>query len=178
MATCIADSSSNSATPYHPGAHPTIWKIPTTGKVFVIAALAAACSLPGFAVLGEDVSSVQADRVHINASMRVMPGQSYTIHELRSAAGVVVREYASASGKIFAVSWQGPTLPDMKQLLGSYFEEFQKAAQAQNRPGGHSPLIIQHPGLVVELGGHMRSFVGRAYLADQMPSEVRNEEIR
>jgi hypothetical protein len=31
---------------------------------------------------------------------------------------------------------------------------------------------------VVELGGHMRSFVGRAYLSDQMPSEVSNQEIR
>ncbi len=124
------------------------------------------------------MSSVQADRVHSDASIRVMPAQNYTVHELRSATGVVVREYASASGKIFAVSWQGPTLPDMKQLLGSYFEEFQKAAQAHSRPGGHSPLIIQHPGLVVELGGHMRSFVGRAYLADQMPSEVSSEEVR
>ena len=147
--------------------------------MFVFAVLAAAaCSLPAFAVLGEDVSSVQADRVHSNASMRVTTAQNYTIHELRSATGVVVREYASASGKIFAVSWQGPTLPDMKQLLGSYFEEFQKAAQSQTRPGGHSPLIIQHPGFVVELGGHMRSFVGRAYLSDQMPSEVSNQEIR
>jgi hypothetical protein len=152
--------------------------MPITVKVFLFAALAAACSLPGFAVLGEDVSSVQADRVHSNASIRVTPAQNYTIHELRSATGVLVREYASASGKIFAVSWQGPTLPDLQQLLGSYFEEFQKAAQSQNRPGGHSPLIIQHPGFVVELGGHMRSFVGRAYLADQMPSEVSDQEIR
>ena len=152
--------------------------MPITVKVFLIAAVAAACSLPGFAVLGEDVSSVQADRIHSKASMRVTPAQNYTIHELRSATGVLVREYASASGKIFAVSWQGPTLPDLQQLLGSYFEEFQKAAQSQNRPGGHSPLIIQHSGFVVELGGHMRSFVGRAYLADQMPSEVSNQEIR
>lgn len=140
--------------------------------------MAAVCSLPAFAVLGEDVSSVQADRIHINASMRVTPAQNYTIHELRSATGVLVREYSSASGKVFAVSWQGPTLPDMKQLLGSYFEEFQKAARSQSRPGGHSPMIIQHPGFVVELGGHMRSFVGRAYLADQMPPEVNNQEIR
>ncbi|HEX6821774.1 MAG TPA: DUF2844 domain-containing protein [Candidatus Sulfotelmatobacter sp.] len=145
--------------------------------MFAIAVLAAGCSLPAFGVLGEDVSSVQADRVHSNASMRVTAAHNYTIHELRSATGVVVREYASASGKIFAVSWQGPTLPDLQQLLGSYFEEFQKAAQLQSRPG-HSPLLIEHPGFVVELGGHMRSFVGRAYLADQMPSEVSKQEIR
>ena len=131
-----------------------------------------------FGVLGGDVSSIQADRVHNNASLRVTQKQNYAIHELRSAAGTVVREYAAPSGKVFAVVWEGPFLPDMKELLGSYFEEFQKAAEAQNRRAGHGPLIIQQPGLVVELGGHMRSFRGRAYLPEEIPPEVRNEEIR
>lgn len=147
-------------------------------KLLVITACAALWTVPAFAVLGEDASSVQADGVHLHASMRATPAQKYTIHELRSAAGTVVREYAAPSGKIFAVAWQGPTLPDMKQLLGSYFEEFQKAAQAQNRRGGHDPLIIQQPGLVVELGGHMRSHVGRAYLPDEIPSGVHDQEIK
>jgi hypothetical protein len=131
-----------------------------------------------FGVLGGDISSVQQDGVRINAMARVTLKQNYTIHELRSPAGIVVREYASPSGKVFAVAWQGPALPDMKLLLGTYFEEFQKAAQAQNRRGGHGPLIIEEPDLVVQLGGHMRSFVGRAYLPTQIPSNVRNEEIR
>lgn len=131
-----------------------------------------------FAVLGGDISSVQQDGVHINAIAQIMQKPNYTIHELRSPAGVVVREYAAPSGKVFAVAWQGPSLPDMKQLLGPYFEEFQKAAQMQNRRGGHGPLTIEEPDLIVELGGHMRSFVGRAYLPHQMPSDVRNEEIR
>ena len=104
--------------------------------------------------------------------------QNYAVHELRAATGTVVRQYASPSGNIFAVTWEGPTLPDLKQLLGRYFEDFQKAAQSQNRAGVHGPLIIQLPGLVVELGGHMRSFRGRAYLPDQMPPQVRNQEIR
>lgn len=153
-------------------------KVPIMAKLLVITACALVWTVPAFAVLGEDVSSVQQDRVHLNASMRATPGQNYTIHELRSAAGIVLREYAAPSGKIFAVVWQSPTIPDMKQLLGSYFEEFQKAAQAQDRPGGHDPLIIRQPGLVVELGGHMRAHVGRAYLPDAVPSGVRVEEIK
>lgn len=136
------------------------------------------CAWPSFGVLGEDVSSVQADQAHIRASVRVMPGETYTVHELQSASGAVVREYASPSGRVFAVAWHSPTLPDMKQLLGSHFEEFQQAAQAQNRHGVHGPLFVQLPDLVVELGGHMRSFVGRAYLPNQIPSNVRVEEIR
>jgi Protein of unknown function (DUF2844) len=134
---------------------------------------------PSFAVLGGDASSVRADQAHINASLHVTQAQNYTIHELRSPSGAVVREYASPSGKVFAVAWQSPALPDLKQLLGSHFEEFQQAAaEAQGPRAGRGPLIIQHPGLVVQLGGHMRAFVGRAYLPDQLPSHVRVEEIR
>jgi Protein of unknown function (DUF2844) len=134
---------------------------------------------PSFAVLGGDVSSVQADQARINASLHVTQAQNYTIHELRSPSGMVIREYASPGGKVFAVAWQSPTPPDLKQLLGSHFEEFQQAAaQAQGPRAGRRPLIIQHPGLVVELGGHMRGFVGRAYLPDQVPADARVEEIR
>lgn len=135
-------------------------------------------SLRSFGVLGEDVSSVQADQAHANASRRVTQSSKYTIHELRSPTGALIREYASSSGKIFAIAWRTPSFPDMRQLLGSHFEEFQQAAQRQNRRGGHGPLTIQLPGLVVELGGHMRAFSGRAYLPDQVPADVRNEEIR
>jgi len=135
-------------------------------------------ALPAFAVLGGDVASVQADQAHINASLRVSQSNGYTVHELRSPTGAVVREFASSSGKIFAVAWQAPTLPDLRQLLGSYFDEFQKAAAALSRRPGHAPLLVQHSGLVVQLGGHMRSFTGRAYLPNQLPSGVCLEDIR
>lgn len=146
--------------------------------MFLLAFCTILCSVQSFAVLGEDVSSVQADQAHANASRRVTQSSKYTIHELRSSTGALIREYASPSGKIFAIAWQTPSFPDMKQLLGSRFEEFQQAAQRQNRRGGHGPLIIQLPGLVVELGGHVRAFSGRAYLPDQIPVDVRDEEIR
>lgn len=120
---------------------------------------------------------MQADQAHIQASRQVTATQNYTLHELRSPTGVI-REYASPSGKVFAVSWHATALPDMKQLLGSHFEEFQQAAQAQNRSGRHGPLIVHELGLVVEFGGHMRDFSGRAYLPDQIPSGIHAEEIR
>lgn len=115
----------------------------------------------------------------MNAALHVAPAQHYTIQTLKSPSGAVVREYSSSSGKVFAVAWQSPVLPDLKQLLGTHFDEFQlAAAQARNQRLGRGPLIIRHPGLVVEIGGHMRGFVGRAYLPDQLPAEVHEEEIR
>jgi hypothetical protein len=146
--------------------------------MLILLSSAAFGSTYSYAVLGEEVASIQADQAYAQASLRSTARGKYTIHELRSPAGVVVREYAGASGKVFAVAWHGPSLPDMRQLLGSYFERFQKAAQRQNRRGGHGPIIVREPGLVVELGGHMRSFTGRAYIPEEIPSEVGNEEIR
>lgn len=98
------------------------------------------------------------------------------MHELHSPRGTVVREFVSPSGKVFAVAWRGPWAPDLQNLLGTHFEEFQRAMQS--RPLGHGPISIHQAGVVVELGGHMRSFIGRAYLPDEIPAGVRPEELR
>lgn len=73
------------------------------------------------------------------------------------------------------MAWHGPWAPDLKQLLGSHFAEYSQALQASTL--GRGPVLIQLPGLVVQLGGHIRDFMGRAYLPDQIPSGVRAEEI-
>jgi hypothetical protein len=137
-------------------------------------------SLPAFAGLGDDVSSVQADQVHMQGSLRTTQAQAYTVHEIQAPTGIVVREYVSpTSGKVFAVAWQGPWPPDMRQILSNYFRQYQQAAQAQatSRAGRH-PLLIQEPGLVVQAGGHMRSFAGRAYVPEMLPQGVSAEAIR
>ena len=74
---------------------------------------------PAFAALGEPASSVQADQAHMQGTLRTTQAQAYTIHEIRAATGTNVREYVSSSGRVFAVAWQGPWPPDMRQILGS-----------------------------------------------------------
>jgi hypothetical protein len=135
-----------------------------------------AMSVAAVASLGDNVSTVQSDQAHMKASLRTAQGTGYVIHELRSQSGVRVREYVSSSGQVFAVSWQGPFMPDLRQVLGSYFEQFSQAAKTKQSRGG--PLIIHEPGLVLESGGHMRSFFGRAYLPQIVPENVRAESIR
>jgi hypothetical protein len=134
---------------------------------------------PAFAALGEDASSVQTDTAHMQGSLRSTQSQAFTVHEITAATGTTVREYASPSGKIFAVAWQGPWLPNMRQLLSSYFAQYEQALQAGG-PGraGRRPLLIEQPGLVVQSGGHMRFFFGRAYIPQMMPQGVRAEDIR
>jgi hypothetical protein len=134
---------------------------------------------PAFGGLGQDVSSVQADRADMQGSLRTRQTEAFTVHEILAPTGIVVREYVSASGKVFAVTWHGPWPPDMRQILANYFEQYLKAALAQvNSHAGRRPLMIEQPGLVVQSGGHMRSFAGRAYIPEMLPQGVSAEAIR
>ena len=134
---------------------------------------------PAWAGLGEDVSSVQVDQARMLGSLRSTQTQAYTVHEIQAATGTVVREYVSGSGKVFGVAWQGPWPPDMRQILATYFEQYQRAAQMQVRShAGRRPLLIEQPGLIVQSGGHMRSFAGRAYIPEMLPADVSREAIQ
>ncbi len=132
-------------------------------------------ALPLSATLGGNVASVQADQVHIKGSRRITQAAGYAIHEIQAPRSVI-REYVSPAGKIFAVSWEGPGHPDLQQLLGPYFEQFQRAAQM--KPARRAPLVVHEPGLVVEIGGVPRHFVGRAYVPQLLPEGVSVEQIR
>jgi Protein of unknown function (DUF2844) len=136
-------------------------------------------ALPAFAGLGEVASSVRADQAQMQGSLRTTQTQAYAVHEIKTATGTVVREYVSTSGRVFAVAWQGPWPPDMRQILAGYFEQYHQAVQSQaNSRAGRRPLLIEQPGLVVQSGGHMRSFAGRAYVPEMLPQGVNKEEIR
>ncbi|HYL15285.1 MAG TPA: DUF2844 domain-containing protein [Terriglobales bacterium] len=128
------------------------------------------------AELGGDVASVQADQAHMKGIRRLASTAAYTLHQIQTPSGTIVREYVSPAGKVFGVAWQGPWLPDLRQLLGSYFEPYKQAAQARHT--GHGPLRVEVPGLVAHSAGHMRSFVGNAYIPDLLPSGVHPEDIR
>ncbi len=134
---------------------------------------------PVFAVLGGDVVSVQNDAVRMKASLQTTATAAYTLHEMHALTGTVVREYISPAGKVFAVGWQGPHTPDMHQLLGSYFPQFEQAvAEAHRNYVGRRPLLIQQPGLTVQLGGHMRALFGKVVVPEMLPQGVRAEELR
>ena len=135
--------------------------------------------LPLSASLGGDITSVQSDQAKLQGALRSTSGDSYTLHEIQASTGVTVKEYVSSAGKVFAVTWQGPFPPDLRQLLGAYFDQYSQAAQAQRSlRHGHGPLLIQQSGLVVQVAGHARSFWGKAYVPQMLPAGVRAEDLR
>lgn len=131
----------------------------------------------GRAALGGDAASVTADRRSMNGSIAAEHRNDYTVDTIETPAGLVVREYLS-SGRVFAVTWQGPLLPDLRQLLNGYFDRYRQAARdARSRHGRRGMLAVRQPDLVVHSGGHMRSFFGRAYLPGTVPSGVDAEAL-
>jgi hypothetical protein len=136
-------------------------------------------AFPAWASLGGDTASIQADQLYMQGTRRTLAAESYTVHEIQAATGAVVREYVSREGKVFGLAWHGPWPPDMRQLLGSYFEQYVQAAKAQSGSRmGRRPLMIEQPGLVVQMGGHPRAFAGVAYVPEMLPPGVRAEEIQ
>jgi|ERR1051326_1429966 hypothetical protein len=138
-------------------------------------------SLPAMAVLGGDASSVQIDQSHMKASIEVKQpsGAEYSVHEMKSTGKLVVREFVSSDGRVFGVSWQGTYVPDLQQLLGTYFQQYTAAVkEAKAKYVARRPLNIQKPGLVVQTSGHMMAYWGRAYDPSLVPSGVNANDIR
>ena len=133
------------------------------------------------AALGGSVSTVDADRVHIQgALMRIVQNGPVAMHELRSSSGTMIREYVNtSSGTVFAVAWDGPWLPDLRQVLGDHFDHYQAAMRGkQQTRSARGVVAIDDGGLVVQMSGHARAFAGRAYLTGSLPAGIQLETIR
>lgn len=88
----------------------------------------------------------------------------WTSSASKGADGVTVTQYVNTQGVVFAVAWDGPVKPDLKQLLGSYF-----SVSPNSNPIGN--VSAQNQGdLVVFSSGAMPHFSGYAYLKSQMPA--------
>jgi hypothetical protein len=134
-----------------------------------------AASFSASASLGGDAASVKSDQEQMNAGLRSASVPQYTQFEMQTPSGTLVREYVSPAGVVFAVVWNGPSLPDLRQLLGRYFARY---IDAEAGGAGAGPRLIAQPDLVVHAGGHMRAFFGRALVPDLIPAGVSLDEIR
>jgi hypothetical protein len=129
------------------------------GTLALIAALLV-LPRPALGSLGGDVSSVKADLTRMNGTEHVVTAGAHAVHEIQLPGGT-----------LFGVTWRGPFRPNLQQLLGAYFDEFQQGAQdAKSRRAGRGPLFISGPNIVAHMAGRSRAFIGRAYIPKLMPS--------
>ncbi|WGS54808.1 DUF2844 domain-containing protein [Paraburkholderia sp. D15] len=135
------------------------------------AMLGAGCvlSFAAHATLGQNVSTIGSDQARLHAVAHTATTQSaYSVHLITMPSGTQVREYVASNGIVFGVAWDGPTLPDLKSMLGASFDTY-VAATATRRA---TPLAVSTSDLVVYSGGHLRAFAGHAYLPQAVPAGV------
>jgi hypothetical protein len=130
---------------------------------------------PAQAALGDDVSVVEHDRVRLHATLQIRHKSSYDIHELCAQAGSTVREFVGGDGKVFAVSWSGGWRPNLRDVLGTHYDRYIEATRGKRQARG--PVRVELPGMVVVMGGYLRTFWGHAYLTDQLPAGVSPQEL-
>ena len=94
---------------------------------------------------------------------------SYSVSTTTLAGGTTVREYVGADGVVFAVTWNGPFLPDLRELLGQHFATL-KNESARQPKAGRGQVRVAQPDVTIESGGHMRAYAGRAWVNSRLPA--------
>jgi hypothetical protein len=104
----------------------------------------------------------------MQASLKVSRRPNYDVHELATSTGSTVREFVGGDGKVFAVSWSGGWRPNLRDIMGTHYDRFISGTRGRLRARG--PVRIELPGMVVFMGGYLRTFFGHVYLTDQLPA--------
>jgi hypothetical protein len=127
------------------------------------------------AALGEPYVPQASEHETLTAVVRVFRSATHTLHERRTAAGATIHEYVGKDTKVFAVSWKGSFRPNLRELLGTYYEvAFANTPFRRTR----GLVTIRTPGLVVVMGGRPRAWFGRAYLEAALPTGLLPEDIQ
>ncbi|MDB6086161.1 MAG: hypothetical protein JWN43_4042 [Gammaproteobacteria bacterium] len=130
------------------------------------------------AALGGDAASIVADAGDLHGRVTPLLLQQYDVHEITADNGLRVREFLNRNGVVFAVAWSGPVQPDLQRLLGASFEEYTHLLSTLTQPGLRRSLRVASSDLVVESGGHMRAYNGRAYLPALIPAGISAVDLR
>ncbi|SAL69103.1 hypothetical protein AWB69_08146 [Caballeronia udeis] len=149
------------------------------------AALVIAASGPAHAQLG---ATVVIAATGIASSSNLADAAASVLHqatnnavrwqESADANQIRVRQYVSSSGQVYAVSWDGPAMPDVAVLLGTWFDRYRQEASAAlpNASGLHSSRVSSSD-LMVETAVRLRDFSGRAWLPNALPAGVTAADI-
>ncbi len=130
------------------------------------------------ASLGGDTASVSSDADELHGIVQESILQQFEVQQIVTDNGMEVREFLNQDGIVFAVSWAGPVVPDLQQLLGTQFASYSAALAARDHLGLRRAVRVATSDLVVESDGHLRAYVGRAYLPAMIPIGVSAAELR
>ncbi|WP_158300633.1 DUF2844 domain-containing protein [Chromobacterium sp. ATCC 53434] len=133
--------------------------------------------VPGLAgaTLGQRLDAASTAAAAGQSMMAAPVSTDFRVQQSVDAGGRLIRQYADGNGTVFAVAWSGKSLPDLQQLLGTYFPAYRQAQQA-NR-AGLNVMRGQVGSFVVHSLGRMGAFSGAAYDTALMPAGVTPDQL-
>lgn len=141
-----------------------------TWRRLLVALVLACLGRTGLATLGAAPATADNGTRSINAA--------YTITESLLDNGTQVQEFVTPAGRVFAVSWRGPVLPDLRSILGDYIHIFHRHIEASRQTGLRGgPVNLAQQGLVLRSSGRMGHFSGHAYVPALVPVGVNIHEL-
>ena len=146
---------------------PTMHRTHRTHRVELLAALlfTAALSSPAHAALDDQLSEHAKDTTTVAIS-----GQRLRVRERGH-----VKEFADASGKVFAASWNGHVM--LSTLLGAHFPAYLAAMKAQKARSLHAVEVVT-PELRVSSVVYGTFAQGQVVLVKQLPKGVTVDALR
>ncbi|MGD0222284.1 MAG: DUF2844 domain-containing protein [Terriglobia bacterium] len=145
-------------------------------RTFAVLLMLLLGSVPAWAVLGENVSTVSSD-VQVLRGQHVMVAKTgYNLHQITMKDGSVVNEFVSPAGIVFGISWQSHFMPNLQQLLGAHMADLQQGQRTRVVP--RRAVTIQTDNFVFSSFGHMRSFRGRSYVPGLVPANLTPEVVQ
>ncbi|WCM18530.1 DUF2844 domain-containing protein [Paraburkholderia bryophila] len=144
-------------------------------NVLALAVPLACANVPAHAELG-GAMPLQTDSTGVTP--QTLLNGALRMRTLTDAGMTTVNEYATSTGLIVAYAWQGQTMPDLHALLGSYAQSYRSGAAAAAASGNLHASRVVRPDVIVESGGPMRGYVGRAWLPSALPAGVAADDFR
>ncbi|MBP9742808.1 MAG: DUF2844 domain-containing protein [Burkholderiales bacterium] len=140
-----------------------------------------------FATLGQDMVSVAKDAVNLGIvdntahvqtaiieSSIPNDNNTYSIYQMTTTSGIEIKQYI-ADDKVFAITWQGESSPNLNQLLGKYFHTYTNATPKYK---SSALLRIEDQDLIIYYGNIDNYFYGRAIISTLVPSGLSMIKIK
>jgi hypothetical protein len=112
------------------------------------------------------------------ALSRTLRNGALRVRTLTDAGNTTINEYATSNGQIVGYAWEGPTMPDLHALLGKYTDSYLAGAATSTADGNLHHSRIAQPDVIVESGGPMRGYMGRAWLPAALPPGVTADDLQ
>lgn len=117
------------------------------------------------AELGGNTESIFSEQKVFNSQLSNTQQSGVVVYTHRLPSGIILQEYLSANGTIFAVTWSGPSLPNLEVLLGTYFKDYLVAIKESRRA-----VYLNNENIIIQSSGMMGAFQGFAFLTKQAPA--------